>query len=108
MIKIILCERLDMYYVCVDGHVGSKGSSIICASVSVLLETLRLSLYALEDVKISYRDGHMEESIPKTFVSEILFRQLCIGLCALHRKFRGEIDLLLEVEDGFKEGWWFG
>lgn len=90
MIKITLKERDKDYYIHANGHSNDK---VICAGVSVLLETWRLAEMTLEKQEILYEDGLIETSIPKTSISQILFTHLCIGLSAMHQKYPEDIFL---------------
>lgn len=90
MIQITLNEREENYYICVNGHSKDK---IVCASVSVLLETWRMAETALEKQEIIYEDGFIEASIPKSTISQVLYTHLCIGLSAIHRKYPKDISL---------------
>lgn len=93
MINLTLQELEKTYYVKAVGHSGNKNGSIVCASVSVLLETWRLTEMLLEDPSITYNDGFLEAKIPKTVISQILFTHLCIGLTAIHKQYPREISL---------------
>ncbi len=93
MIVLTLNEFENYYYVKAVGHSGNKNRSIICASVSILLETWRLTEIALEKQSIISSDGLLEATISKTTISQILFVQLCIGLTAIHKQYPSDISL---------------
>ena len=93
MIVLTLNEFEDYYYVKAVGHSGNKNESIICASISVLLETWRLTEIALQSTPITVGDGILEASVMKTPISQILFTQLCIGSQALQKQYPSEISL---------------
>ena len=93
MIILTLNEFEDYYYVKAVGHSGNKNESIICASISVLLETWRLTEISLEKQSITSSDGFLEAKVPKTTISQILFVQLCIGLTAIHKQYPSDISL---------------
>ncbi|MGL4366779.1 MAG: ribosomal-processing cysteine protease Prp [Brevinemataceae bacterium] len=95
MITITLAENINAYYIKAIGHSGNKGTSIVCASVSVLLETWRLSESVLENHNVVYNDGLLEASIKKTQISEILFKHLCIGLKAVKQQYPNDICLVI-------------
>ncbi len=90
MIVLSLNESELHYYVQAKGH--SK-NEIICASVSVLLETWRLAEMSLEKQDILYEDGFMEATVSKSPISQILFTQLCIGLSAIQKKYPQDISI---------------
>ena len=89
MIVLTLNEFENYYYVKAVGHSGNKN----CASVSILLETWRLTEIALEKQSIISSDGLLEATISKTTISQILFVQLCIGLTAIHKQYPSDISL---------------
>ncbi|MGL4394481.1 MAG: ribosomal-processing cysteine protease Prp [Brevinema sp.] len=93
MIEVTLKEYSDNFYLKVIGHSGTKGNSIVCAGVSVLAETFRLTEKALEDLNIPYREGVLEGTIPKTEVSLILVTHLMIGLKSLKQQYPTELTL---------------
>ncbi len=90
MILLSLTERDSYYTVKAEGHSKDK---IVCAGVSALLETWRLTETALEQRDITYDDGLVKACIPKTETSEILFVSLCIGLKALKARYPQDIEL---------------
>ncbi|MGL5955703.1 MAG: ribosomal-processing cysteine protease Prp [Brevinema sp.] len=92
MIQITLRDSDLYYYIKAEGH---SSQSLVCASVSVLLETWRLSEESLEQQKILYDNGFIEASIPKSTISQVLFAQLCIGLNAIQKKYPS--DILLNI-----------
>lgn len=93
MIFLILNEKENYFYVKASGHSGKKNKSIVCASVSVLLETWRLSEILLEKITIDCEDNILDVQVSKTSTSQILFAQLCIGLTAIHKQYPNEITL---------------
>ncbi|MGL4563385.1 MAG: ribosomal-processing cysteine protease Prp [Brevinema sp.] len=93
MIEVTLTEYSDNFYVKVIGHSGNKGHSIVCASVSVLIETWRLTEQALENIIIPFGEGVIEGFVPKTNTAQILFTQLLIGLQAVQKQYPMDITL---------------
>lgn len=95
MIVLTLKELEETYYLKAVGHSGKKNESIVCASVSVLLETWRIAEEVLENQEISYKDGFLEAHIPKTMTSQILFIQLSLGLSAITQQYPNDISLTI-------------
>jgi uncharacterized protein YsxB (DUF464 family) len=93
MISLILNETPDFYIIKATGHSGKQNESIVCASVSILFETWRLTEIALQSTPITVGDGILEASVMKTPISQILFTQLCIGSQALQKQYPSEISL---------------
>lgn len=93
MIVVTLKEYSDDFYIKVIGHSGNKGNSIVCASVSVLIDTWRLSELSLEQVKIPFGEGIVEGRVPKTLISEILFSHLYLGLQLIQKQYPSDITL---------------
>ncbi|MGL4677414.1 MAG: ribosomal-processing cysteine protease Prp [Brevinema sp.] len=90
MIQLTLTDLDLYYYIKAEGH---SNQSIVCASVSILLETWRLAEESLEQQKILYENGLIEASIPKSMIAQILFTHLCIGLTAIQKKYPSDISL---------------
>jgi len=93
MIKITLTESSNYFDIKVIGHSGMKGNSIICASVSILIESWRLTEAYLENRQINFKDGYLQAKVEKTTISHILFTQLYIGFKALQSRYPKEIYL---------------
>lgn len=93
MIIAALQESSDTFFVEISGHSGNKGNSIVCAGVSALVESWRLSETLLENIDVSFDNGFVQASVPKTETSRVLFFQLSVGIKALAQQYPNEIKI---------------
>lgn len=103
MIKISLYkDRNNFCKIVIEGHAGIKGSSIPCAALSYLVQSIDSFMHTKQN-SISYDDGKIYKIDLKKLkkYSEDLFEFLIFSLFLLERDYPSDIKIeLMEEIDG--------
>ncbi len=105
MISISLKKGKNDLLVSASGHAlfDKKGSDIICASVSALIQSWCLSEkeICLADITIDRDSGSLKAKIKKYKTEELLlYKSLVLSLAALEEQYPGYIKIEMEDCDG--------